>query len=637
MRFLELLNEYNQAATVKNLGDKMVYRYKADRDTQFDKNDPELGLKLVEFMEAIDPTKKKAFTKFLCQWYARGSMRQLEDAAKAIEPIELYAKFKNRLQGVNLDQMTFDKFLDLGDELKDIKSGKDQDKEEELVFYNSGDAELFYNDAELKITIPKTKEASQYFGRNTRWCTAATKGQNLFSSYASTGDIYIILFKKTNVRWQFHFESGSFMDEKDQPLVPDLVRGNNKLQKIFESNFSKIILKMSTSKANMYYADHEDDADEDDPSNCLRYMDTSTLSLEQIVQTINATLVLVKQEKDKLFALDDKEKHRLSLKYPQLLLLYPDFTNNRGDYSNALRELGCRSLHHSEDLKVTSVPSMNLLKFFSENLSMVVRGDDIGIAYVIEWADNRKWLLYFAEGGAFCMGENARNVDGDQAKDFRDNQALQDLFSDKILDTYHAAKEKGIAYRITTTLSLLNPAKLTFKEALESGAWSNIATDAYAAGFQRLTDEQLIGILSKMPWVFSRLPDDQVSRVPNKTAFECFEAATTLKGFSLESEAAKRILSHTPDLSFEQTKKILDDDGNDTIFTYIKNPSPEVQRLAASKFRHSVTVDELNLKQLRPWEQKALDFFTDPEAIKTLCQNHYLRIYYTEKGLFKPD
>lgn len=220
MRLFEFnLYEYDVSKTISTYGDKLISHYSKDHDAQFEKTDADLANKIVSYLESVDPTKKKAFTLPLVRWYAEGSMRHLEDATKAIEPIQLYTKFKNRLSGVNLGTISFSDFLDIGDSLKDQKSGKEQSQSEAQEFFNSGQAQIYADDSKVKIIIPKTKEASIYFGRGTRWCTAGSN-YNMFDSYNSKGPLYIIMFKGQNKKWQFHFddEGMTLMDERDDPI-----------------------------------------------------------------------------------------------------------------------------------------------------------------------------------------------------------------------------------------------------------------------------------------------------------------------------------------------------------------------------------------------------------------------------------
>lgn len=170
-------------------------------------------------LESADPTKKKAFTLQLLRWYIDGSMRYIEDATKATEALVLYSKFRNR--GLSaLNTLTFSQFLDLGDELGETKSRSDARSEETQSYMVNGDADLYYEDSKVKIVIPRTKEASCYFGRGTRWCTAETDN-NRFDQYDRAGPLYVIMFKGEPSKWQFHFETKSFLDEKDESLTRD--------------------------------------------------------------------------------------------------------------------------------------------------------------------------------------------------------------------------------------------------------------------------------------------------------------------------------------------------------------------------------------------------------------------------------
>ena len=108
------------------------------------------------------------------------------------------------------------------------------------------------NSPEYSILVPLTKEASCYFGINTEWCTAATSSDNAFESYNRDGPLYIILEKKTNTRWQYHYESGQFQDENDnsinvekfskhhymvaKALVEDVIKRNPKDFTLFGKN-----------------------------------------------------------------------------------------------------------------------------------------------------------------------------------------------------------------------------------------------------------------------------------------------------------------------------------------------------------------------------------------------------------------
>jgi hypothetical protein len=57
----------------------------------------------------------------------------------------------------------------------------------------------------------------------------------MFDEHNEDGPLYIILQKSTNTRWQFHFESEQFMDEKDNGIdIVDFLKSHKKIYGIFK-------------------------------------------------------------------------------------------------------------------------------------------------------------------------------------------------------------------------------------------------------------------------------------------------------------------------------------------------------------------------------------------------------------------
>lgn len=69
--------------------------------------------------------------------------------------------------------------------------------------------------------IPKGRKdlygASCELGSGTEWCTATGNTRNHFDDYIEDGPLYI--FVKGDDKYQFHFESGQFMDKDDNPIL----------------------------------------------------------------------------------------------------------------------------------------------------------------------------------------------------------------------------------------------------------------------------------------------------------------------------------------------------------------------------------------------------------------------------------
>lgn len=90
-------------------------------------------------------------------------------------------------------------YTDLADRKKSASA-----LEEERTKANSETVNL-YNGPEGRIVVPLTMEASQFWGKGTRWCISATKSDNLFNQYYEDGKNPIIMFLPKGTREKFAF------------------------------------------------------------------------------------------------------------------------------------------------------------------------------------------------------------------------------------------------------------------------------------------------------------------------------------------------------------------------------------------------------------------------------------------------
>ena len=107
------------------------------------------------------------------------------------------------------------------------------------------DAELVYEDADWKVYVPKTYEASCKLGQGTRWCTASTESRNYFDEYTSKGPLYININKHDpSEKYQFHFETGQFMDKYDEEIpIDDFLGSSHGLESFYTSEGYTIPLR----------------------------------------------------------------------------------------------------------------------------------------------------------------------------------------------------------------------------------------------------------------------------------------------------------------------------------------------------------------------------------------------------------
>ena len=224
MRFKELLLELNIPKLVNDFGAKLAEKYIHEFNKKI------TGEEVIKIIADKDPTPNKELTFWLCLNYAKGLINRWEDIGSRAIPALL--KYKALLRKPNLDpklqirDINQIKGLSALEDLieqykeKDTSSNSESASKEEQNFFKTGQAVLVYNDDQVKVVIPKTKEASCFFGINTRWCTAAKKN-NAFDEYNKQGSLYIVLLKKENARYQFHYQTSRFMNEKDERINPN--------------------------------------------------------------------------------------------------------------------------------------------------------------------------------------------------------------------------------------------------------------------------------------------------------------------------------------------------------------------------------------------------------------------------------
>lgn len=204
--------------------------------------------------EEADPTSKNKFVPQILNWWFYGigaGMSYLEDIGKAYEPLQTYVKFKNRITGLDLMSTRFEDFWDKMEAIASVPSNSVADRAEMQAFFDDGEASLLLDNDRVRVVIPRTEAAAKYFGKNTRWCTSA-QNNNQFATYQKYGELYIILFKAENVRWQWCFEVEQFMDAKDvdnQADIRETLPQYPELMDIWDAQWRKVLTGRSSSSS----------------------------------------------------------------------------------------------------------------------------------------------------------------------------------------------------------------------------------------------------------------------------------------------------------------------------------------------------------------------------------------------------
>jgi len=274
------LYEFNQNRLINDFGKKLLSKYESEFG-----NNTWSSEELIQEISKLDPTPTKELTLWCIARYAlpngynseklphlKQPIQRFEDIASRAIPdlLEYKALLKKKnlnppLQKRDINQISgLSELHHLLQQYDDsVKmSNKDAADAEEQKLYKEGKAKLIYNGSDLKVVEVNSKEAAIYFGKGTQWCTASTKSQNMADYYLKKGNLYVVMIKGNNEKYQFHFQDEQFMDSEDEPInVMGLAAKYPVLWDIFSPIAKKnksIILNKNASKSEQFLALQQD-------------------------------------------------------------------------------------------------------------------------------------------------------------------------------------------------------------------------------------------------------------------------------------------------------------------------------------------------------------------------------------------
>lgn len=197
-----------------------------------------------------DPTKNKQYlqwiiTKGILKWSHKSFYLFKQDLPTLIASLLIYDKLKrtNKLRPEHKDINRIKDDDELFDIVNQYQEAAGRTKEQDESFFKNKAAKKLYESSTIEVVIPYTKEASCYFGVNTKWCTARNDKHNAFDTYNREGPLYIVTHKTTGKKYQLWFDTSGdeyhqFMDHKDNEIDwADLIEKQPKfveeLRKIF--------------------------------------------------------------------------------------------------------------------------------------------------------------------------------------------------------------------------------------------------------------------------------------------------------------------------------------------------------------------------------------------------------------------
>jgi hypothetical protein len=198
-----------------------------------DKLKPALrGITIDQFVEKlgeVDPSLNGMYMPWMAKLVAADpNNNRIEDLDRVGTDLAAFEQFKRRI--ANKDINSYKSFNDLYDVIAPLltpvaKSPDDVAKEKERAKLEKMKADIItvYNGPEGWIRIPTTEETASFLGQGTRWCTAATRGNNMFNHYNKTDNLFVIYDKESKTRHQLHINSGQFAQEDDRNVGTDAV------------------------------------------------------------------------------------------------------------------------------------------------------------------------------------------------------------------------------------------------------------------------------------------------------------------------------------------------------------------------------------------------------------------------------
>jgi len=217
MKASEFLIEYNQDITVQKLGPALLQAAKKDRTTynilgrikdMKNEPDPRTIILAVRMFAGADPTENNQYTEWIIRTYIRewntGRGTKFEDVASTVQDyLEKFYKL-NRRKMIKPPANDINRYRTFKEFLNTVGQYPNPDPTEK----EKGRATEIYQDNSIRVIVPEDQTAACYYGQGTQWCTAATRGNNMFDSYNDLAPLFIVLPlkpKHVGEKYQLHF------------------------------------------------------------------------------------------------------------------------------------------------------------------------------------------------------------------------------------------------------------------------------------------------------------------------------------------------------------------------------------------------------------------------------------------------
>ena len=182
----------------------------------FHRNHPTIEDHALELLLAADPTFRRTvrgsytgrYGVWIGRMYVNGSIKP-GDIPELKTALVTYDKNKTQLPPIK-------ECKSLSELIGWVKELSDDFKPVRKPSKAKADLEKVYEDSEWAVYVPHSHAAARRGGEGTHWCTAS-ENDYYYNYYSKDGPLYINVRKSDGAKFQFHFETGQFMNANDAP------------------------------------------------------------------------------------------------------------------------------------------------------------------------------------------------------------------------------------------------------------------------------------------------------------------------------------------------------------------------------------------------------------------------------------
>lgn len=196
------------------LGDKLTTAYDNDNGVR----KPHLITPL-EIVQYLSTHINSNYIQWLAKQYINNQYK-LEDVNQVKKDIDTFIRVRAQLP--NKDLNSYKNLTQLYDAIKPFESQEIVSGKQQKQAVKESGANKIIDTPNFKVLDLQTEEAAIFYGKGTKWCTAATEAENLFNDYKKTDNVYTIL--AGGRKFQLCMQKDQFKNEQNQDLTKEDIK-----------------------------------------------------------------------------------------------------------------------------------------------------------------------------------------------------------------------------------------------------------------------------------------------------------------------------------------------------------------------------------------------------------------------------